>query len=69
MISLKDNNIVHFDIKPPNILCSHSERKIEIINFGISEKIENHFKKIFQEGSDYFMAPELKNKSKGCNAS
>lgn len=55
---MHDNNYVHFDIKPGNIVIH--EKNAKLIDFGLAEYIEEG-KKYRGMGTTEFMAPELNN--------
>lgn len=54
-------NIVHRDIKPSNILTTENISEVKIIDFGLSEIINNKFNPelTFKCGSPNFMSPEI----------
>ena len=58
---LNDNNIVHGDIKPENILLTNDKKNIKICDFGFSKKINNKDKNLLVRGSPLYMPPELLN--------
>lgn len=59
---LHDNNIIHCDIKPDNILLTNNKKTIKICDFGFSKCVDlnltqNETNNIC--GSPYYMAPEI----------
>jgi serine/threonine protein kinase len=58
--TLKENGIVHCDIKPSNLLIhiTNNHMEVQLIDFGLAirQKEENHFKLLFPLG---FASPEL----------
>lgn len=62
LVYIHSQNICHRDIKPDNILYDHTNKKIKIIDFGISKKIiERDTKKdmLTITGTLYYRAPEM----------
>jgi mitogen-activated protein kinase kinase kinase 7 len=60
--SLHEKNIVHLDIKPPNILLSESGTMVKICDFGISklkQSNETSFTTNLKLGTQGYQAPEL----------
>jgi serine/threonine protein kinase len=58
---LNDNNIVHGDIKPENILLTIDKKNIKICDFCFAKKINNIDKNLLVRGSPLYMPPELLN--------
>ena len=54
--NIHENNIIHCDIKPSNIICG-ADKKIYLIDFGAATKRGE--KSIYIQGSDGFSAPEI----------
>lgn len=62
LVYIHSQNICHRDIKPDNILYDRQNKKITIIDFGISKKIvERDTKKLMLSltGTLYYRAPEM----------
>ena len=62
MTYLNNRNICHRDIKPDNILYDRTEKKIKLIDFGISKKTFLRGQRrdmLTVIGSHYYMAPEV----------
>ena len=57
---LHENNIVHGDIKPENILVTN-DFDLKLIDFGFSRKINKDNIIYGTEGSDTYSSPEIKN--------
>ena len=55
---IHDNNYVHLDIKPANVVCQEDD-KIKLIDFGLSEFISRDFKLNNMTGTPGFVAPDL----------
>ena len=59
---IHQNKICHRDIKPENILYCREQKKIIIIDFGISKKVEDRGRKkdmLTLTGTPYYRAPEM----------
>ena len=59
---LYDNNIIHRDIKPRNILLTNSRRVLKIADFGFAKKTINNSLYETMCGSPMYMAPEIMGK-------
>ncbi|XP_062424703.1 obscurin-like [Rhea pennata] len=61
---LHDNNILHLDIKPLNILMVYPEREdLKICDFGFAQKITPYEPQFSKYGSPEFVAPEIVSQS------
>ena len=47
---IHDNNVVHLDLKPSNILLSLDRRRIKIADFGLSRELKSSSSKFLLEG-------------------
>jgi len=58
---LHENNIVHRDIKPDNIMMKDDSEnpEIKLIDFGLSNVINNGRKLETIVGTPYYLAPEI----------
>lgn len=59
---IHQNKICHRDIKPENILYCREQKRIIIIDFGISKKVEDRGRKkemLTLTGTPYYRAPEM----------
>lgn len=61
---MHQNNIVHRDIKPDNVVYSETADKsqlvIKLIDFGFSQKSASGTKNLTESvGTPYFIAPEI----------
>ena len=60
---LHDNNVVHLDLKPENMLYINDTQKVIILDFGVScvtEYINNNYLKCsYSTGTAEYIAPEL----------
>ncbi|KYO33671.1 serine/threonine-protein kinase 17B isoform A [Alligator mississippiensis] len=63
LICLHENNIVHLDLKPQNILLSslHPLGDVKIVDFGMSRKIESASELRHIMGTIDYLAPEILN--------
>lgn len=60
MLIVIQNNIVHWDIKPENILFeSKNSRNVKVIDFGIAQKCQPPNKLNQPVGTSYYVAPEV----------
>lgn len=62
LVYVHSQNICHRDIKPENILYDRGNKKIKIIDFGISKKIVERGAKremLTITGTLYYRAPEM----------
>ncbi|CAM4600906.1 unnamed protein product [Lepidochelys kempii] len=67
---LHDNNVLHLDIKPPNILMIYPEREdIKICDFGFAQKINPSEPQYSKYGSPEFVSPEIISQSPVSKAS
>ncbi|CAM5113233.1 unnamed protein product [Natator depressus] len=67
---LHDNNVLHLDIKPPNILMVYPEREdIKICDFGFAQKINPSEPQYSKYGSPEFVSPEIISQSPVSKAS
>ncbi|XP_074841403.1 obscurin-like [Carettochelys insculpta] len=67
---LHDNNVLHLDIKPPNILMVYPEREdIKICDFGFAQKINPAEPQYSKYGSPEFVSPEIISQSPVSTAS
>lgn len=59
---MHDNNIVHLDLKPENIMCTtRPSQEIKIIDFGLAKRLRpNEEIRVFC-GTPEFIAPEVVN--------
>ena len=57
---LKNNKIIHRDIKPNNILISE-KGLLKIADFGISKQLRSNIKAQSCLGTPYYAAPEIIN--------
>ncbi|KAA6391483.1 MAG: putative serine/threonine-protein kinase Nek1, partial [Streblomastix strix] len=57
---IHENNIIHGDLKPQNILLS-KDKKIKLADFGLAQKLQagNQYKTSHLAGTMNFIAPEL----------
>jgi len=62
---LRQNKIIHRDMKPKNILLSSDKKEIKLCDFGFAKHIDSSIKRVTTIcGSPLYMAPELyKNES------
>lgn len=61
---LHDNNVLHLDIKPLNILMVYPEREdLKICDFGFAQKITPFEPQFSKYGSPEFVAPEIVSQS------
>ena len=65
---LDQNNIIHRDIKPRNILLTNNKRVLKIADFGFAKSNRSHTQQINLYsticGSPMYMAPEIMDRSK-----
>lgn len=61
---LRDNNIIHRDIKPKNILLTDKNRILKICDFGFAKSVINDSLMDTLCGSPLYMAPEIINNKK-----
>ena len=54
---------VHRDVKPENLLIDGSDNSLKLIDFGLSIKLPPGCKLRDRQGTPYYMAPEVLNKS------
>uniref|UniRef100_A0A8C3F909 Obscurin n=1 Tax=Chrysemys picta bellii TaxID=8478 RepID=A0A8C3F909_CHRPI len=67
---LHNNNVLHLDIKPPNILMVYPEREdIKICDFGFAQKINPSVPQYSKYGSPEFVSPEIISQSPVSKAS
>lgn len=53
------NNVVHRDLKPPNILLNYDNFELKICDFGSAKIIEQRENNVSYICSRYYRAPEL----------
>lgn len=63
MREMHSQNIAHRDMKLENILIDYQTRKVKIIDFGYSVRIEPNQKQLISCGTPSYMAPEIVKKS------
>ncbi len=60
--------VIHADIKPANIILSHTSRKLTLIDFGSAWGVErSHVRHTGDGRSDLYAAPEIMNDAAGVN--
>lgn len=58
MVHLHEKDVCHRDIRGSNILLT-TDGKVKLIDFGISQRVENNKKMKNSFGSSSWMAPEM----------
>lgn len=52
-------NLVHWDLKPENIIYDSKSKKIKLIDFGLSSYFNDKIKLNSKVGTPYYVAPEV----------
>jgi serine/threonine protein kinase len=60
VLQLHEHYVIHRDVKPANIMLSHSTGMMKVIDYGMAKEIEFEDRPMTNEvGSLYYRAPEL----------